>query len=182
MSDYQAGKDIQAIQSRLDILEKRLNQLESSKIGHFYEYPSSLGDLSTEGYYVSRIYLDIKHDLFTFRPTSEIITSYIKKHRPNWDQPFSAEALANRIIEVADALLIDPRIFTGLIRKESTFNMNAVSPTGAVGSTQITLIAVKEFMDQVGMTIKSKLDADRTAVDFFRAAVKKLIPNLDPSI
>lgn len=142
----------------------------------------SLLSRQVEGYYISRMYLDIKHNLFTTDVKSEKITAYIKKHRPNWDQPFSVEALAARILEVANILLIDPRIFTALIRKESAFNMNAVSPTGAVGSTQITTIAVKEFMDQVGMTIQSRIDADKTAVAFFRDAIKKLIPNLDPGV
>ncbi|MDQ3231319.1 MAG: transglycosylase SLT domain-containing protein [Pseudobdellovibrionaceae bacterium] len=58
--------------------------------------------------------------------------------------------LASLIDLVASCFAIDERIFTSLIRKESTFNMGAKSPTGAAGLTQMTGTGIDEVNDQLG--------------------------------
>lgn len=99
-----------------------------------------------------RLPLDIfsKHFfLMNLDPSHE----HLKNHIINSNARIPAiEALiiSKNIIKVSECLEIDPWILTGLIKKESSFDKNAVSKTGAVGLTQFTTIGLKEVNDQLG--------------------------------
>ena len=75
------------------------------------------------------------------------ISSFIKQH----NQQIEADSLSELILQAADSIGIDPLILTALIRVESLFRPRAVSPTGAVGLTQMTFIAMGELRSQFGL-------------------------------
>lgn len=59
-------------------------------------------------------------------------------------------ALAVRITRLAFCFSTDPRGIAAQIQVESSFDRTQVSPTGAVGFTQMTGIAIDEVNDQLG--------------------------------
>lgn len=61
-----------------------------------------------------------------------------------------ARVIAEKVYKVSQCFEIDPKVFLGLMRLESLFNIQAVSPTGAVGITQFTTIGAQEVSDQLG--------------------------------
>lgn len=88
------------------------------------------------------------------------IRDYIDAKNPN-AASYSQE-LAFDILDVSSCLEIDPVYMTVLIRKESTFYPRAVSPTGAVGLTQMTGVAIQELRDQMGLRGKGHSRASNT--------------------
>ena len=60
------------------------------------------------------------------------------------------EQMAILILDAANAFGLDPFIFAAMIEKESTYNINARSHTGAVGLGQFTNIGKKELTHQYG--------------------------------
>lgn len=58
--------------------------------------------------------------------------------------------LATEIVKASYCFGTDPFLVTSKIRQESRFDMMAVSSTGAVGLTQLTMPGIKEILDQMG--------------------------------
>lgn len=86
-----------------------------------------------------KIYLD--------RPYLE---KYIK--RANYKLPEKEiKVIAQAIDRVATCLKVDSFLLAGLIHKESYYDKNAVSKSGAAGLTQFTSIGIKEVNDQLGL-------------------------------
>lgn len=83
-------------------------------------------------------------------PTSDLLKNHIVKINGRVP-PAEALAISKNILKISACMQIDPWILTALIQHESTFNKNAVSPTGAAGLTQFTSIAFQEVNDQLGL-------------------------------
>ncbi|NUM57254.1 MAG: hypothetical protein HUU56_01405 [Bdellovibrionaceae bacterium] len=58
--------------------------------------------------------------------------------------------MANEVIVSSFCFGTDPFIEASKVRQESKFDIRSVSPTGAIGLTQITGIGLKEILDQFG--------------------------------
>ncbi|MBU0580618.1 MAG: lytic transglycosylase domain-containing protein [Candidatus Margulisbacteria bacterium] len=64
------------------------------------------------------------------------LKEFIKKFQPS-SQDYQIEIMANAIIKNAKLYDVDPKLIAGLIARESSFNSNAKSATGALGLGQI---------------------------------------------
>lgn len=87
-----------------------------------------------------------------FAPLISFIEEYIKAN----DKPESEETngishhkLAIQIVRASFCFGNDPFMMAAKMRRETNFTRTAVSPTGAVGFSQMTTIAVKEVQDQL---------------------------------
>ncbi|MDQ3234754.1 MAG: transglycosylase SLT domain-containing protein [Pseudobdellovibrionaceae bacterium] len=108
---------------------------------------------SPSGYPVSLSYASAPVMMRSEQPTEADLTSYLEQKVPNWGaRPQSRELLAFAIRTLAMDFDIDARLLTALIAQESAFDARAVSPTGAVGLTQLTISGISEFVDQSGAT------------------------------
>lgn len=95
------------------------------------------------------------------RMTTAFLAAYIASVNPSRkDNQLSNEELARKILIVAEEFGIDPFVFAALIRKESTFRRRALSPTGAIGLTQMTTIAIHEVNRQLGVPGRRYLITD----------------------
>lgn len=107
--------------------------------------------------HVKKTYILSHSKPFTHPTTAALkIKNYIQNldsdRDENYPSHLSTHELSRRIAGVSHCFNIDPFVYTALIHKESIlFRQDAVSPTGAVGFTQMTSIAVKEVNDQLGM-------------------------------
>jgi hypothetical protein len=82
----------------------------------------------------------------------QILLDYVIKHGPQGDDPtYSREELVDDILTAAHDFQICPLVLTALIRKESSFNRRAQSPTGAVGLMQLTTSGIAEVHHQLGV-------------------------------
>lgn len=104
-----------------------------------------------------KIYLDKKYT-----------EAYIKKVNPKISNS-DVSQIYKAIDKVANCLKIDSFVLTGMIQKESTFNKNAVSQTGAAGLTQFTSIGIKEVNDQLG--INGNIGAPSEVTEYFRNTI-----------
>lgn len=84
-----------------------------------------------------------------FNPLIDRIESYIKNKKGR-QGGLSDTELARFIVRASFCAGTDPFMVTAKIEKESTFNNRAVSPTGAVGYTQMTAYGIEEVHDQMG--------------------------------
>ncbi|MFG1503363.1 transglycosylase SLT domain-containing protein [Halobacteriovorax sp. ZH5_bin.2] len=109
---------------------------------------ASLASYIPEGYFVSHEDM-IRDYQITQEYSKRDFLSYILEQNP---AVTAAEAtlITERVIEVADQFGVDAKLFLALIRMESNFMREAVSPTGAVGLTQFTSIGAQEVSDQLG--------------------------------
>ncbi|WP_218109834.1 transglycosylase SLT domain-containing protein [Oligoflexus tunisiensis] len=104
------------------------------------------------GYPVSLSYAAAPVMLRAEQPEEMELASYIQHKVPNWGyRPQSPELLAFAIRTLAMDFDLDARLLTAMIAQESAFDARAVSPTGAVGLTQLTVIGISEFLDQSGV-------------------------------
>jgi hypothetical protein len=97
------------------------------------------------------------------------IESYMEKHNPE-----AEKKLSPIILRASKATLIDPFIFTSLIKSESTFNPQAKSRTGALGLTQMTTIAFSELRNQLGVGDPT---FNARARDYFVAMIEAFFQN-----
>jgi hypothetical protein len=101
-----------------------------------------------DGYFVnaSTINKDMR-----INPTVNLanFAAFIKRERPH-AVALSAEVLAKKTDIVTKCFMIDPYMLMGLMKVESRYMPEAVSPTGATGLTQFTAIAFSEVHDQTG--------------------------------
>lgn len=112
--------------------------------------PSASSDLS--GYPVSLAYASAPVMIASRQPTEADLTAYIRRQVPAWGlRPQSPELLASAIRTLAMDFDLDARILSAMIAQESAFDARAVSPTGAVGLTQLTISGINEFLDQSGV-------------------------------
>lgn len=85
---------------------------------------------------------------------SELDTKLLTKHILATNKKLNnleASEISKEIILVSDCFQIDPWILMGLVQKESSYNQEATSPTGAAGLTQFTEIGFREVNDQLGL-------------------------------
>jgi hypothetical protein len=102
--------------------------------------------------------------------TDESALNYIQRKNPGRNESITDDkTLAAQVAQVARCFGLDGRIFAGLVAKESSFKMDAVSSTGAVGLTQQTYIGLTEVNDQLGR--RGADYARKGATDYFNSAI-----------
>lgn len=84
-----------------------------------------------------------------------------------------AELIAKNILKVSACFSIDPWLLTAVIQKESSFKKDAISPTGAAGLSQFTMLGLKEVNDQLGF--RGRAEATDMAIDFYNSKIAKCI-------
>lgn len=119
--------------------------------------------------------LDSSNGLVEPYIAAPMIERYIQKIAPNREKRYSndlsTEELSQRIAGAAYCYQVDPFVLTALIRKESIlYDQFALSPTGAVGYTQFTTIAVKEVSDQLGL--RGNGVALKSTIEYLNAGLK----------
>jgi len=97
---------------------------------------------------------------------------YINEHGKIDSNSYNTLDMAHDMVVVALEFKIDPRILLSLVRKESAFKQDAVSPTGAVGLTQFTEIAIQEVHDQMG--IRGGEYARKSTIEYWRDRIPPL--------
>jgi hypothetical protein len=136
--------------------------------------PPASSDLS--GYPVSLAYAKAPVMLASSQPDEEELAAYIRRKVPAWgNRPQSPELLASAIRSLATDFDLDARILTAMIAQESAFDARAVSPTGAVGLTQLTISGINEFLDQSGVVYEhlgNRVYAG-SGTDYFQDAIQK---------
>lgn len=102
-----------------------------------------------------------------FRPLVKLLTEFIDDHKKGImnqceENPqmcnstfeelngITESKMAEEIVKSSYCFGTDPFLVSSKIRQESRFDMNSVSPTGAVGLTQLTAPGIKEILDQLG--------------------------------
>lgn len=110
--------------------------------------------------------------LMSLTPSTADIERYIKKTNFRIDEK-TRHDIAKNVLKVSECLKIDPWILTGLIKKESTFNPFAISPTKAAGLTQFTGIGILEVNDQLGM--RGEKYATSESIEYFTTVVRECI-------
>ncbi len=93
----------------------------------------------------------------------------------NSDLEKLAKEVSYLTFSIARDFKLDPFALLGLIEKESFYKPSAISPTGAVGLTQMTYWGIAEVMHQLGIV---KDQADEKAIKVFRNYYKKVNYNL----
>lgn len=142
--------------NKAETTDSALPSLSTSQDSDFQDQCIPKEDLFLEvGYYLNP---EQKKWLTTrvWTPQSQSLESneLLRKIRTfigNHNSRVQAEPLSRIILQAARSVGIDPLIFTALIRVESIFRPQAVSPTGAVGLTQMTTIAMSELRNQFGV-------------------------------
>lgn len=131
-------------------------------------------ELSEKGFRIPLEMIANDYKLMKEIPTIDLINKHIKK--VNYKIPAEdALLISEEIIKVSQCFKIDPWILTGLIQKESSFNKEAISPTGAAGLTQFTGIAFKEVHDQLGF--RGREGASEAITLYFQSILKSCIDN-----
>jgi hypothetical protein len=101
------------------------------------------------GYFVKHKNLIKSYVWSDSAPDKEDFVEYIQAKGKNVSTSDALD-IAESVIKSASCFEVDARVFLGLIRMESAYQINAVSPTGAVGLTQFTSIGAREIADQLG--------------------------------
>lgn len=83
---------------------------------------------------------------------------------------FTHHQLAEKIVRASFCFGTDAKMVAAKIRMESVFAKKAVSPTGAVGLSQLTGIALQEVNDQLGNRGNDHAPADNAV--FFKKSIK----------
>jgi hypothetical protein len=109
-----------------------------------------------------------------FQPLIKRIESYVTSNKGNRQGSLGDYELAKFIVRASFCSGTDPFIVTAKIHKESTFNNRAVSPTGAVGYTQMTAYGIEEVHDQLGN--RGRGHAPLVNTEFFSDVVKCTLP------
>ncbi len=112
------------------------------------------------------------YTLMSKTPSTFTIETYILKSNIKIGSK-DREEIARNILKVSECFKIDPWILTGLIKKESTFNRFAVSPTKASGLTQFTGVGIAEVNDQLG--IRGEQGAPLSSIEYFNTQIKECI-------
>jgi len=129
-----------------------------------------------QGYPVSLSYAAAPVMLGSSQPSEADLAAYVQQQVRVWgDRPQSPELLASAIHTLAMDFDLDARILTGMIAQESAFDARAVSPTGAVGLTQLTVSGINEFLDQSGVVYEhlGKRIYAGSGTDYFQDAIQK---------
>ena len=101
------------------------------------------------------------------------IQDYIEKEsRDSTEQQngLSDNELSRKIVRASFCFGTDAKMAAAKIRKESVFAKKAVSPTGAVGLSQLTGIAIEEVNDQLGN--RGNTHAPKANTTYFRKAIR----------
>ncbi|WP_412470356.1 transglycosylase SLT domain-containing protein [Oceanospirillum sp. RT-1-3] len=109
---------------------------------------ASLASYIPEGYFVGHEDM-IRNYQITQEYSKGDFEAYIMAQNPSASEQ-EATLITDRVIEVAELFGVDAKLFLALIRMESNFVRDAISPTGAVGLTQFTSIGAQEVSDQLG--------------------------------
>lgn len=92
--------------------------------------------------------LDLEKDFFRFK---DYVEAHAGRRDPTMPIPsYTSLDIAYDIFMVSHEMGVDPRVLLALVRKESSYRADAVSPTGAVGLTQFTGLGINEVKDQLG--------------------------------
>lgn len=138
--------------------------------------PLPLENSELLGYPVSYSYAAAPVMLRPTQPTEADLARYIQTRVPNWGaRPQSPDLLASAILTLAMDFDLDARILTAMIAQESAFDARAVSPTGAVGLTQLTISGINEFLDQSGVIYQhlgNRVYAG-SGTEYFQEAIQK---------
>ena len=108
----------------------------------------------------------------SFRPIVADIEAYINSHAvraATANNKISNHFLAGKIARLSFCFGTDPYAVTAQIEAESKFDQYAVSPTGAVGLTQMTSVAIDEVNDQLGS--RANQGAVATNTEYFAQAI-----------
>jgi hypothetical protein len=128
------------------------------------------------GYPVSFSYAAAPVMLRRDQPLEQDLKAYLQRRVPVWgSRPQSPELLASAIRTLAMDFDLDARILTAMIAQESAFDARAVSPTGAVGLTQLTISGINEFLDQSGVIyahLGHRVYAG-SGTEYFQEAIRK---------
>lgn len=102
------------------------------------------------------------------------IERFIRSEFPDREKDkrqLATSEIARQIAVVSKCFQIDPYIYAALIRVESgNYDQFVSSPTGAVGLTQFTPIAIKEVHDQLGA--RGDGNAREQAIEYFRSVIE----------
>lgn len=128
--------------------------------------------VTLKGFRLSNSIVEKDFTMMSESPTRNDIMSYIKRTNPRISYDTS-EAIAENVIKVSECFGIDPWILTGLIKKESTFNPKAISPTNAVGLTQFTSAGINEVNDQLGLNGTTHASAE--SIEYFNNKIRSCI-------
>lgn len=124
------------------------------------------------GYFVSHKKL-IKSYVWNSKPADvEAFARYIQDNGKNVSTSDSLD-IAESVIRSASCFEVEPRIFLGLIRLESAYQIKAVSPTGAVGLTQFTSIGAREIADQLGQRGPDYANPNNTK--YFKSVIRNCV-------
>lgn len=118
--------------------------------------------------------------LAAFRPITAKVLSLIEGGAaPDTERrnEISNAYLAAKIVRLAFCFGTDPYAVTEQIRAESRFDQTQVSPTGAVGLTQMTSIAIDEVNDQLGN--RAKTGANVANFPYLRGAISCYLGTTD---
>lgn len=107
-----------------------------------------------------------------FAPLVNFVEQYIKSNdldNAEASNGFSHRTLAINVIRASFCFGNDPFMILAKMRRETNFSRKSVSPTGAVGFSQMTGIGVKEVQHQLSGDSKISLPQARTA---FRQSIR----------
>ncbi|MCC2678256.1 MAG: hypothetical protein K0R29_832 [Pseudobdellovibrio sp.] len=102
----------------------------------------------------------------TFAPLINFVEQYIKSNalsNAEANNGFSHRTLAINVVRASFCFGNDPFMILAKMRRETNFSRRSVSPTGAVGFSQMTGIGVKEVQHQLSGDERISLPAARTA-------------------
>ncbi len=121
-------------------------------------------------------------DFLFFNYIEHRFQKIIEEENPDYLSSLSQKDLKNSAKEVSYLLevicrdfKIEKLLLLGLIERESFFRANAISPTGAVGLTQMTKWGIAEVLHQLGVIPNQ---ADKKAVEVFRRYYNRVNQNL----
>ena len=130
------------------------------------------GELTIKGFRLPEHVIEKDFTMMSLTPSEDDIKRYIRKINFSIDSK-TREEIAKNVLKVSECIKIDPWILTGLIKKESSFNPYAISPTKAAGLTQFTGIGIAEVNDQLGM--RGEKFATSESIEYFNSKIKECI-------
>jgi hypothetical protein len=137
----------------------------------------SLGTLSAQelvekGYRLADDSVIKDYSLLSLGLEEHVLIKHIIKTNYKVDHS-DAELIAKNILKVSQCFNIDPWLLTAVIQKESSFKKDAISPTGAAGLSQFTMLGLQEVNDQLGF--RGRAEATDMAIDFYNSKISKCI-------
>jgi hypothetical protein len=88
-----------------------------------------------------------------------------------------AKALSKKLVRISHCLEMDPVLFTALVWRESHFQQQAQSETGAVGITQLTTSGIHEVLDRLAEKSPRKSDEIRQHLSRCEPRLLRQIPS-----